>query len=157
MSTEEKAIRLKFVLLESVKQLGNVAQAFSVIGLWWDSLCCFIECNEQVGLLPLQEISKNKPIFKFLITGEIQNTFGVMVTDSLAYGQLRISNELMKLGTFISLPGQQSDWLFHYGKTYNKWMMVLEVKFALNGFVFGETQFLTLECAKKGKQFPLKL
>ncbi|NLC23620.1 MAG: IS481 family transposase, partial [Oxalobacter sp.] len=69
--------------------------------------------------------------------------------DYPAHGQVRTSNELRKLGIFISGSGVRSVWLRHDLENFKKRLKALEAKVASEGIILTEEQVAALEKKKQ--------
>ena len=152
MTKERKIIRAKIGLLDLAKQLGSVSQACKVTGYSRDSFYRFKRLYDAGGELALRELTRRKPIPKNRILAEIEAILVKLSLELPALGQIRIADELRKLGHSISPAGVRLVWRRHDLETMKKRVKALQAKVAQEGLALTDSQFAALAKVNRGKQ-----
>ena len=148
LNTNEKIIKHKVGLLNLAEELGNVSRACQVMGLSRDTFYRYKSAVDEGGIEALFEASRRKPNPKNRVDPKIEQAVQEYAIEFPAHGQVRASNELRKLGVFVSPTGVRGIWLRHQLANFKDRLKALEAKVAAEGLVLTESQVQALEKKK---------
>jgi transposase InsO family protein len=152
MTTQDKLIKKKLSLLELSEFLHNVSEACRINGCSRQHFYDVKQAYEEHGIEGLKEKSRRKPCLKNRVSPEVEEAVVQMAIEYPAYGQVRASNELKKMGILVSGGGVRSIWQRHDLETFKKRLKVLEEKAAKEGIVYTEEQLRALESARRERE-----
>jgi len=141
----QRIIRNKIGLLNLAEELGNVSKACQMMGVSRDTFYRYQSARDEGGVDALLDKSKRKPNPKNRVEPAIESAVLKFALDFPAHGQVRVSNELRKQGTFVSPSGVRSIWLRHTLQSRKLRIKALEKKVADEGIVLTESQVVALE------------
>ncbi len=148
LNTTDKIIKHKVGLLNLAEELGNVSKACQVMGMSRDTFYRYKDAVDDGGVEALFERTRRKPNLANRVDQAVEAAVADFALEYPAYGQARTSNELRKLGIFVSPSGVRSIWLRHDLANFKKRLKALEVKIANDGGVLTEAQVQALEKKK---------
>lgn len=145
LHSTDKIIKHKTGLLNLAEELGNVSKACQVMGLSRDTFYRYKAAVEEGGVAALLERTRRKPNLANRVDQATEQAVQDFALEFPAYGQARTSNELRKLGVFISPSGVRSVWLRHNLANFKNRLKALEAKVANDGLILTEAQVQALE------------
>ena len=146
IETNERIIKHKVGLLNLAEELGNVSKACKVMGLSRDTFYRYKSAVDDGGVDALFDRTRRKPNLRNRVDEVVEAAVVAYAIEQPAHGQVRVSNELRKRGTFISASGVRSIWLRHGLENFKLRLKALEEKVANdNGVVLTEAQVQALE------------
>ena len=148
LNTTNKIIKHKVGLLNLAEELGNVSQACKMMGLSRDTFYRYKAAVDESGVEALLDQNRRKPNLKNRVDQAVEKSVIDYATEYPAHGQHRTSNELRKLGIFVSGSGVRSVWLRHNLANFKARLRALEAKVAEEGIVLTEAQVAALERKK---------
>ena len=147
MTVQQKIISNKLGLLNLAEELGNVSKACKVMGFSRDTFYRYRELMNEGGIEALKEKTRRKPIQGNRVDEATEREVLKFSDENPAMGQVRVSNELRKLGVFISPSGVRGVLLRHNLETFQKRLIRLDAEFN-HGRVLTEKQVQALERKK---------
>lgn len=148
LNATDKIIKHKVGLLNLAEELGNVSKACKVMGLSRDTFYRYKTAVEEGGVDNLFDQSRRKPNLKNRVDSEVEQAVVAYAIDFPAHGQHRASNELRKLGTFVSGSGVRSIWVRNALGNFKSRLKALEAKVATENLIQTEAQVIALERKK---------
>ncbi|MFC0350083.1 IS481 family transposase [Undibacterium danionis] len=148
LHTNNPIIKHKAGLLNLAEELSNVSRACKVMGVSRDTFYRYQELANEGGVEALIDKSRRSPNLKNRVDPTIEDAVKSYAIDYPAHGQHRTSNELRKLGVFVSGSGVRSIWLRHDLENFKKRLKALEAKVASEGILLNDAQVAALEKKK---------
>ena len=148
INSNQKIIKHKVGLLNLAEELGNVSKACKIMGLSRDTFYRYKAAVDEGGVDALLDKSRRKPNLKNRVDEQTEQAVIKFAIDYPAYGQLRASNELRKLGIFVSSSGVRSIWVRNELANFKNRLKALEDKVANDGIILTESQVAALEKKK---------
>ena len=148
LDTNDKIIKHKVGLLNLAEELGNVSKACKMMGLSRDTFYRYKSAVEEGGVEALFDQNRRKPNHKNRVDQHIEEAVVAYATDFPAHGKHRASNELRKLGVFVSGSGVRSVWVRNGLANFKARLKALEKKVAEEGIILTEAQVIALEKKK---------
>lgn len=145
----ERIIKHKVGLLNLAEELGNVSKACQIMGVSRDTFYRYKDAVDSGGFEALIEKDRRQPNLRNRVDEQTEDAVVKHATDFPAHGQVRASNELRKLGVFISPSGVRSVWLRNNLACFKDRLKALETKVAEEGIVLTEAQVQALERKKQ--------
>ena len=146
--TNNPIIKHKAGLLNLAEELGNVSKACKVMGVSRDTFYRYQELVEEGGVDALINRNRRVPNTKNRVDEQTERMVVEYAVEFPAYGQARTSNELRKMGVFVSGSGVRSIWLRHNLENFKKRLKALEAKVAEEGIILSDAQVAALEKKK---------
>ena len=90
-----------------------------------DTFYRYREAKSTGGVEALLQKDRRRPNLKNRVDDAVENAVLAYAIEQPAHGQVRVSNELRKRGTFVSPSGVRSIWLRHnlanFNSVYRRW------------------------------------
>jgi len=146
--TNNPIIKHKAGLLNLAEELGNVSKACKIMGVSRDTFYRYQELVEDGDIDQLINKSRRAPNIKNRVDEATEQAVLSHAIEQPTHGQHRASNELRKVGVFVSGSGVRSIWLRHNLENFKKRLKALEAKVASDGIILSESQVAALEKKK---------
>ena len=152
MTHQEYIIRRKINIVELGQTLGNISDACRKLGISRQHYYDIKKAIEDEGLEGLLEKSRRAPRIANRVAPEIEKKVLDYSLEFPTHGQVRVANELKKVGIQISAGGIRSIWLRHKLQIKSLRLKRLEQWAAENTEVLTESQVKALEEAKEDRE-----
>jgi transposase InsO family protein len=148
-----RIIKHKVGLLNLAEELGNVSRACKTMGMSRDTFYRYKSAVEQGGVESLFDKSRRQPNLKNRVDEQTEQSVLTHAIDYPAHGQLRVSNELRKVGVIVSPSGVRSIWLRHGLANFKERLKALAAKVAEQGLILTEARLAALEKKRQDDEF----
>jgi hypothetical protein len=107
-SFNQNVIKCKTELLNLAAEFGNISKVYKIMCFSKDTFYQYQTARDAGCIKALFEVSRRKPNLKNRVGEVTENAVIAFAVDFPARGQVRASNELRKLGVFVSPSGVRS-------------------------------------------------
>ena len=146
--TNNPIIKHKAGLLNLAEELGNVSKACKVMGVSRDTFYRYQELVDEGGVDALINQNRRVPNTKNRVDEQTERMVVEYAVEFPAYGQARASNELRKMGVFVSGSGVRSIWVRHNLENFKTRLKAQEAKVAEEGIILSDAQVAAREKKK---------
>jgi transposase InsO family protein len=153
MNSNRKIIRNKLGLLNLANELGNIKKACQIMGYSRDSFYRYQELMEEGGADNLIDRTRRLPNLKNRVDLKTEEAVRQFAIEYPAYGQVRVSNELLKRGIEVSAGGVRCVWLRAGLANFKSRLIALEKKVAEDKIILTEAQVAALEKKKQDDEY----
>ena len=136
-------VKHKLGLLTLAEELSNVSQACKIMGVSRDTFYRYQEVKATDGVEALPQKNRRKPNLKNRVEEAVEQCVLDYAIEQPTHGQVRVSNELRKRGTFVSPSGVRS--IRHELANFKEHLTALEKHVAATCSVLTEAQVVALE------------
>ncbi len=148
LHSNDRIVKHKVGLLNLADELGNISKACKMMGVSRDTFYRYQEAVNDGGVEALLDQNRRVPNRKNRVDPAIESAVTDYAIEQPAHGQVRVSNELRKIGVFVSPTGVRSVWLRHNLENFKLRLKALEAKVAEEGLILTESQVQALERKK---------
>lgn len=152
MTQQQYIIRRKVNLVELAQTLGSISEACRKLGVSRQHYYDIKKALREEGLQGLLEKARNRPRYANRVSDEVEAKILEYSLEYPTQGQVRVANELMKLGVSVSPGGIRGVWLRHGLERKGERLKRLEKWAAETGGILTESQVQALEDAKEERQ-----
>src|SRR5271155_939824 len=111
LHTNERIIKNKVGLINLAEELQNISKACKVMGFSRETFYRYKRAVDDGGVESLMDKTRRKPNLANRVDEATEKAVLEHAIEFPAHGQVRASNELRKLGIFVSSSGVRSIWL----------------------------------------------
>lgn len=152
MTQQQYIIRRKVNLVELAQTLGSISEACRKLGVSRQHYYDIKKALREEGLQGLLEKARNRPRYANRVNDDVEAKILEYSLEYPTQGQVRVANELLKLGVSVSPGGIRGVWLRHSLETKQQRLKRLEKWAAETGGVLTESQVQALEQAKEERE-----
>lgn len=133
MVNQDKSVQLKLGLLKLAREIGSVSKACAMMNFSRDSFYRFRSLYERGGEEALKNVSREKPLLKNRVSGNVEDAVRQLALQHPGYGQQKASAILKAGKVMVSPSGIRSIWMRNDMETYPKRAQAIRTKVLYDG------------------------